>query len=54
LCVLEATWRLLEATPALEIPVMNCRLVEGDTDPWAIAERLGVIGALGGTSINRS
>jgi CRISPR-associated endonuclease/helicase Cas3 len=36
--VLEATWRMLEATPMLEIPAMNRRLVEAATHPDALKE----------------
>jgi len=35
--VLEATWRVLEATLTLEIPAMNRRLVEAATHPDAIS-----------------
>lgn len=34
--IIEATWRLLEAQPILEIPTMNRRLVEGATHPEAL------------------
>lgn len=41
----EATWRALEATPVLDVPAMNRRLVEGATHPEALA---GIAEALGG------
>jgi CRISPR-associated endonuclease/helicase Cas3 len=43
--VLEATWRLLEATPALVIPAMNRALVERTTHPEALS---AIVAEMGG------
>lgn len=42
--VIEATWRLLEAQPILEIPATNRRLVEGATHPEALKEIVKQLG----------